>query len=145
MMELELASQPVGTPYEVRKPIYDAYGEALEIIAETFPGTTYGWGVWNKHDDTIREHVVDVWMGMLGDTRPTWDKTLYETWDSYELAVKEWEITLPEVAWTLVEKLLMQLAEEELNVDVVDEKTGETTNKFTELYGPRPKAKQLLL
>ena len=145
MVELELAGLAVGTPYEVRKPIYDTYTEAKEEIAQKFPGVTIDWGPYNKHDDTIRKYVVDKWMNLLGETRPQWDKALHESWDNYQLAVQEWEMLLPERAYSLIGLLLEDLAGEKLNLDVTDEKTGETTNKFTELYGPRPKARQLLL
>jgi integrase len=149
MATLALAEQPVGAPREVRDPIYQERLEGEKILKENFPDVgKYVWSPYNKNPETIRKHVTDKWMHMLKDMglRPEWNSEDGVLWDEYQKQILAWEAQLPEIADVYIEELLARLAEEELNVDVPDEETGETTNMFLDLYGgTREAAKTKLL
>ena len=148
MATLALAEQPVGSPREVRDPIYQERLEGAKILKEKFPDVgKYVWSPYNKNPETIRKHVTDKWMNMLKDLglRPEWNSEDGVLWDDYQTQILAWEAQLPEIADVLIEELFAQLAEEELNVDVPDEETGETTNMFLELYGGTREAAKIKL
>ena len=139
--DLQVASHPVGTPWEVLQPYYEEYSQGIESLKERFPDATKeDWKPYNKHEDTIKTYIIDQWMNKLGDTRPSYDPIL-QTYPEYQEKILEWETALlPKIAETQFSGFVGDMAAIGINVeqDVLDdyyEPTGEKVNMFHKLMG----------
>lgn len=114
MLEIRLSELPIGSPWESKKEIYEDYETIQKTILKAFPDVIYQWGPYNKNDETIREHVIDKWMKILGEGRPfNWNRE-EQDWDQYQNSILEWQDDIPNIAQLNIDRLFMELAGEKL-------------------------------
>lgn len=152
MRDMSLREQPIGAPWKnVKEPIWEAYNQAEKELLIMYPDAVYEWGPWNKNDETVIEHVIDKWMGILSEGFPDWDRE-QETWDDFQSRIIEWENDLPNIGKTAIDRMFVELAAEGLyepmediyNNPILDE-NGKTVNRLEQLMGPDNKIEEALL
>jgi|GEM_PF-3311105 len=114
MLEIRLSELPIGSPWEAKEEIYQDYEEIQKSILKSFPDVVYQWGPYNKNDETIREHVVDKWMKIVGEGRPfNWNRE-EQDWTQFQNSIVEWEDDIPNIGKLNIDRLFMELAGEKL-------------------------------
>ena len=152
MLEIRLADLPVGAPYQAKEEAYGDYDANRVEILKQYPGVVYPWGPYNKNDETVREHIVDKWMGILSEKRPAaWNRE-EQNWDQYQTSILEWEAELPQMAVGSLDILLVELAGEKLFEPLKDhrgqiilDENGEEVDRIMQIYGSRERLKAELL
>jgi hypothetical protein len=101
-----LRSLPVGANWEQAQAVYTKYAEKKEALSylrsfEKFYGT-------NKPVELIQRETMNDWFRAVRATQPRWDVVKGETYQDYQVRVKEWETNLPNIAPLLMKGFARQ-------------------------------------
>ncbi len=91
-----LRGLPVGSNWEQVQAIYAKYADKKDAIAHLKSFEKY-YGT-NKPRELIERDIRNDWFRTIKALQPRWDLAKGETYEDYQLRVKEWETNLPNLA-----------------------------------------------
>jgi hypothetical protein len=91
-----LKSLPVGSNWEQVQAVYTKYSEKKAALAHLKSFEKY-YGT-NKPVELIQREIMNDWFRAVKMTQPRWDIEKGETYQEYQIRVKEWETNLPNIA-----------------------------------------------
>lgn len=108
--ELALGALPIGTPWDIKEAIFAKWNTANSIADMQYPMARTPWtSAGAKSQETLTEHLYDLWWAAIKGTRPRYDPD-NETYVEYKKRLTQWEKDLPNIAETAMAPFMREIA-----------------------------------
>ena len=114
-LQAGLKELPVGDSQGAAE-LATAYYEANDVLLEKYPEARFKWSPYYRSDESIKEHIISLFMRYLGELRPRYDKT-EETFDEYKVRLDNWyDVIIPASAAPALQHVIKVGAEEDVDI-----------------------------